>query len=227
MTDVSYIHSIRVIEVTLRMRATRVSISGFSSESGKTHILCELLRRNPGWEAIKITRGHYRSCGKNPEACCVSPMLGEKSLVLSDPGQTRVPGKDTGRYWAAGAGNVHWVIGVDAQIEEGIKNAIERVEGEGVFIEGGSFLKHVVADYSIMVASPDIKDIKSSAVRLLPKMNALIVNRAEPDASVAELICSRLIGRGATVGQVPIYFERDLSVVAAEIRHLHQGRQGL
>ena len=207
------------------MRATRVSISGFSSEVGKTHILCELLRLNPGWEAIKITRGHYRSCGKNPEACCVSPLLGEKPLVLSDPEQTRVPGKDTGRYWAVGASLVHWVIGVDEQIEEGIKTAIERVEGEGVFIEGGSFLKHVDADYSIMVASPEIRDIKSSAVRVMSKMNALIVNRAEPGRAAAELIRNRLLARGVTLGEVPIYFEQDLSVVAAEIRHLHESRR--
>ena len=201
-----------------------VSISGFSSEVGKTHILCELLRLNPGWEAIKITRGHYRSCGKNPEACCVSHLLGEKPLVLSDPEQTCVPGKDTGRYWAAGASLVHWVIGVDEQIEEGIKNAIERVEGAGVFIEGGSFLKYVDADYSIMIASPEIKDIKSSAVSVMSKMNALIVNRAEPDPAAAELIRNRLLRRGVTAGQVPIYFEQDLSVVAAEIRHLHESR---
>ena len=206
------------------MRATRVSISDFSSEVGKTHILCELLRLNPGWEAIKVTRGHYRSCGKNPEACCVSPLLGEKPLVLSDPEQTRVPGKDTGRYWAVGASLVHWVIGVDEQIEEGIMNAIEKVEGEGVFIEGGSFLKHVDADYSVMVASPEIKDIKSSAVSVMPKMNALIVNRAEPGHAAAELIRNRLIGRGVGLCEVPIYFEQDLSIVAAEIRRLHESR---
>ncbi len=206
------------------MRATMVSISGFSSEVGKTHILCELLRLNPGWEAIKVTRGHYRSCGKNPEACCVSHLLGEKPLVLSDPEQTCVPGKDTGRYWAAGASRVHWVIGVDEQIEEGIMNAIEKVEGEGVFIEGGSFLKHVDADYSVMVASPEIKDIKSSAVSVMPKMNALIVNRAEPDRAAAELIRNRLLARGGTPCEVPIYFEQDLSIVAAEIRRLHESR---
>jgi hypothetical protein len=206
------------------MRATMVSISGFSSESGKTHILCELLRLIPGWEAIKITRGHYRSCGKNPEACCVSPMLGEKPVVLSDPQQTCVPGKDTGRYWAAGASNVHWVIGVDEQIEEGIKIAFERVKGEGVFVEGGSFLKYVDANYSIMVASPEIKDIKSSAVGVMAKMNALIVNRAEPDPQIVELIGNRLLRRGMTIGELPVYFERDLSVVAAEIHRLHQLR---
>jgi hypothetical protein len=207
------------------MRATTVSISGFSSEVGKTHILCELLRLNPGWEAIKVTRGHYRSCGKNPEACCVSPLLGEKPLVLSDPEQTRAPGKDTGRYWAAGASLVHWVIGVDEQIEEGIKNALEKVGGEGVFIEGGSFLKHVDADYSIMVASPEIKDIKSSAVRVMAKMNALVVNRTEPDPQIAELIRNRLLRRGVMLGETPIYFERDISAIAAEIDRLHQLRQ--
>ena len=206
------------------MRATVVSISGFSSEVGKTHVLCQLLRLNPGWEAIKITRGHYRSCGKNPEACCVSHLLGEKPVVLSDPAQTCVAGKDTGRYWAAGASLVHWVIGVDEQIEEGIKTALSRVESEGVFIEGGSFLKYVDADYSVMVASPEIKDIKSSAVGVMSRMNALIVNRAEPDPTAAELIGNRLLARGVSLGEVPIYFEQDLSALAAEIRRLHQSR---
>lgn len=209
------------------MRATIVSISGFSSEVGKTHILCELLRLNPGWEAIKITRGHYRSCGKNPEACCVSPMLGDKPLVLSDPERTCVPGKDTGRYWAAGASLVHWVIGVDDQIKEGIKLAIEKVESEGVFIEGGSFLKYVDADYSIMVATPEIKDIKSSAVSMIKKMDALVVNRAEPAAAASELIRDRLLKRGVTLGEIPIYFEQNLSVVAEEIGRLHRSRYGV
>jgi uridine kinase len=43
---------------------TIVAVSGLSSNTGKTTLVCELLRRLPGWEAIKLTRGHYRSCGK-------------------------------------------------------------------------------------------------------------------------------------------------------------------
>lgn len=43
------------------MICTKVAIAGVSSEVGKTTLLCELLRELPGWEAIKMTRGHYRS----------------------------------------------------------------------------------------------------------------------------------------------------------------------
>jgi hypothetical protein len=206
------------------MRATLVSISGFSSEVGKTTTLCELLRFLPGWEAIKVTRGHYRSCGKDPQACCVSPLLAEKPLVLSSRQETCVEGKDTGRYWQAGAGQVHWVIGTDEQIDEGIRIALGRVEREGVFVEGGSFLKHVAADYSIMVASPAIKDIKSSAVGVMPKMNALIINRAEPDPHVVAEINNRLVKRGAKLGEAAVFFERELARVAEEIRRIHQAR---
>jgi len=45
-----------------------VAVSGLSSNTGKTTLVCELLKRLPGWEAIKLTRGHYRSCGRDPTA---------------------------------------------------------------------------------------------------------------------------------------------------------------
>ena len=50
--------------------------------------LCELLKAFPGWEAIKTTRGHYRSCGKDPKACCVSHLLSEEPLVRSGRDET-------------------------------------------------------------------------------------------------------------------------------------------
>jgi molybdopterin-guanine dinucleotide biosynthesis protein len=209
------------------MRPTIVSVSGFSSDVGKTTVLCKLLRLLPGWEAIKVTRGHYRSCGKDPDACCVSPLLGERPLVMSGPAETREPGKDTARFWEASAAMVHWVVATDAQIGEGIKIALSRVEREGVLVEGASFLKHVEADYSIMVASPAIRDIKSSAVRVMPKMNAIYVNRSEPDHSIGEELRVRLLSRGATIADTPVYFERDLPVVFEEIMAIHRSRSFL
>jgi hypothetical protein len=207
------------------MRATVISVSGFSSNVGKTTVLCELLRFFPGWEAIKITRGHLRSCGKSAESCCVSPLLGERPLVLSEPGDTLAPGKDTGRYWGAGASRVHWVIGTDEQIEEGIKSALARVESEGVFIEGGSFLKHISADYSIMVASPGIKDIKSSAVSVLPRMNALVINRSPRRQEIIDELESRVTARGARMGEVVYFFEPEIAELARRIREAHARRQ--
>ena len=41
------------------MKFTTVGIGGFSSDAGKTTLMCELLGAlGPGWEAVKITRGH-------------------------------------------------------------------------------------------------------------------------------------------------------------------------
>src|SRR3954471_6434240 len=129
-----------------------VAIGGFSSEVGKTTLACELLRAFPGWEAIKITRGHYRSCGKDPHACCVSHLLSDEPVIRSGRAETYAPGKDTGRYWDAGASNVHWVIVTEQQVERGIKLALERLNASGVFIEGTGFLKYMDVDLSLMVA---------------------------------------------------------------------------
>src|SRR5260370_2709078 len=179
------------------MRRVLVSISGFSSEVGKTTLLCRLLDKQPGWEAIKMTRGHYRSCGKDPEACCVSGLLGDKPLVFSGRDATFKAGKDTGRFWEAGASNVHWVVGTDNQIEAGLTVALERVKAEGAFIEGNSFLKFTQADYSIMVASPTLVDIKSSALAILPKMNALFISQQEPEQALVDALFTRLEKRGS------------------------------
>jgi hypothetical protein len=73
------------------MKLTTVAISGFSSNAGKTSLMCELLRAFPGWEAIKMTRGHYRSCGKDPHACCVSHLLQSEPVIRSGRAQTYAP----------------------------------------------------------------------------------------------------------------------------------------
>ena len=117
---------------TVDQLPTIVAISGFSSNTGKTTLMCELLRSLPGWEAIKLTRGHYRSCGKDPDTCCVSDLLGAEPSVRSGREANYVAGKDTGRYWDAGAANVHWVIATDDQVEQGIREALSRVRTSGV-----------------------------------------------------------------------------------------------
>jgi len=149
-----------------------VIIAGTSSDTGKTTLLCDLLRelgRDESWEAIKLTRGHYRSCGKDPHACCVSHLLGDQPLVRSGRDQTYAAGKDTGRYWDAGASNVHWVIVTDSQVEQGIRMALERVKSGRVLIEGTSLLKFIEADFVVMVArihEPIVEPIVETTVEI-------------------------------------------------------------
>ncbi|HEX6648768.1 MAG TPA: hypothetical protein VF075_04500 [Pyrinomonadaceae bacterium] len=153
-----------------------IGVGGFSSNVGKTTLLCELLKAFPGWEAIKTTRGHYRSCGKDPHACCVSHLLGEEPLVRSGRKETYDAGKDTARYWDAGASNVHWLIATDSQIEKGIKQALARVKSPGVFVEGNSFSQFVDTDYFVMVRQAGNGKMKTSARRIVDHASAIYVS---------------------------------------------------
>jgi molybdopterin-guanine dinucleotide biosynthesis protein len=152
-----------------------VAVSGLSSNTGKTTLACELIRRLPGWEAIKLTRGHYRSCGKDPQGCCVSDLLRDEPLIRSGRANYE-KGKDTGRFWDAGAANVHWVIVNEDQVEAGIKQALSSVQSEGVIVEGNSFLEHVETDFAIICARAGDNKMKSSARRTLEKADALYLS---------------------------------------------------
>ena len=165
-----------------------VAVSGLSSNTGKTTLVCELLKRLPGWEAIKLTRGHYRSCGKDPTGCCVSDLLRDEPLIRSGREANYEAGKDTGRFWDAGAANVHWVIVGEDQVEHGIKEALSRVKTEGVVVEGNSFLDYVTADFSIMCARAGENRMKASARRTLEKADVLYLSTIDAcDAATARL----------------------------------------
>jgi molybdopterin-guanine dinucleotide biosynthesis protein len=199
------------------MRPTIVSISGFSSNVGKTTLMCELLSRFKGWEAIKISRGHYRSCGKDPQACCISPLLGERPQIFSGEDETCVPRKDTGRYWEAGANNVHWLICTTEQLEEGSRMALARVQSAGVFIEGTSFLKFIPADYSIMVVRSTLDELKATALRVVENVDAFYVPDSPVDPQMMGTIRNRLAKRNIPITEKPIYFQDDLERLAKAI----------
>jgi molybdopterin-guanine dinucleotide biosynthesis protein len=153
-----------------------VAVSGLSSNTGKTTLMCDLLERLPGWEAIKLTRGHYRSCGKDPLGCCVSDLIRDEPLIRTGRAENYEAGKDTGRFWDAGAANVHWVIAGEEQVEDGIKQALSRVQAAGVLVEGNSFLDYVAADYAIMCARAGENKLKTSARRTLARADALYLS---------------------------------------------------
>ncbi|HEU5235659.1 MAG TPA: hypothetical protein VFU37_00870 [Pyrinomonadaceae bacterium] len=164
---------------SMLVRPTIVAVSGFSSNVGKTTLVCELLRQLPGWEAIKLTRGHYRSCGRDPAGCCVSDLLRDEPVIRSGREANYQVGKDTGRFWDAGASNVHWVIVKDDQVEQGITQALERVEAVGVIVEGNSFLEYIKADLAVMCARSEGGKIKASARRVLSKIDFLYLSALE------------------------------------------------
>jgi hypothetical protein len=207
------------------MSFTTVAIAGVSSEAGKTTLLCQLLREFPGWEAIKMTRGHYRSCGKDPHVCCVSHLLGDAPLVRSGFQQTYADDKDTGRYWDAGARNVHWVIVTDDQVERGIGLALERVQAPGVLIEGNSFLRFIDVDFAVLVTGGAHFRIKGSAAWAFQKASAAyLLDQGDtfPQESV-ELLNTRF-GRIGLNRFLPAYAPREFPILVERIKQVHSVR---
>jgi len=190
-----------------------VAVSGLSSNTGKTTLACELIKRLPGWEAIKLTRGHYRSCGKDPSGCCVSDLLRDEPLIRSGRESNYEFGKDTGRFWDAGAVNVHWVIVGEDQVEAGINEALSRVQSASVIVEGNSFLEYVEPDFAIMCARAGENKLKSSARRNLQKADALYlstIDDAGRETAIEQFENWRAsLAIGLDVDGIPIYTEHD------------------
>ena len=209
------------------MTFTIVGVGGFASNTGKTTLMCELLGAlGQGWEAIKITRGHYRSCGKDPHACCVSHLLSEQPVIRSGHAETYAAGKDTGRYWDAGAANVHWLVVTDRQVERGIKQTLERVRSKGVLIEGTSFVQFVEVELMLMAARATGEGkIKPSAHRALAKTDALYLFDESTDTpeNTRARFASQRAGEidDSLTGAIPIYTREDLPRLIERVREVH------
>jgi molybdopterin-guanine dinucleotide biosynthesis protein len=200
-----------------------IGVGGFTSEVGKTTLLCELLRAFPGWEAIKTTRGHYRSCGKDPHACCVSHLLADEPVIRSGRELTYAAGKDTGRYWESGAANVHWLIATEAQVAAGINQAIQRVKAPGVFVEGNSFTEFVDPDFFVMVARADDLRIKATARRALSRVSALYFSEETWVRGEGRLNALIKAGLGNHIENMPIFSHAELPQLIDRLLELKVG----
>lgn len=200
------------------MTLTKISVGGFASNVGKTTLVCDLLAAFGGWEAIKVTRGHYRSCGKDPHACCVSHLLSDEPRLLSGRAETDAPGKDTGRFWEAGAANVHWLVATDAQIERGVLGVLRRVESHGVIIEGNSPVKFVDVDFFVMVAGRAVR-MKPTARRVIDRADALYLHENLSGAeSTEQLLVEWREQNGLRELDLPVYTRASLSDLIGLIR---------
>jgi hypothetical protein len=202
-----------------------VGVGGAASNVGKTTLLCELLQGLAGWEAIKTTRGHYRSCGKDPEACCVSHLLTEEPNVRSGAEETYEKGKDTGRYWDSGASNVHWVIATEAQVESGIREAMNRVRSKGLLVEGNSFSEYIPVDFMIMVMRNGGEAMKKTARRAFPRCAAVYLS--DPDAVSVDEKILRLLERetDGRVNGLHVYRKNEVSLLGDEIERRVNARE--
>jgi molybdopterin-guanine dinucleotide biosynthesis protein len=205
---------------------TIVAVSGLSSNTGKTMLVCDLLARLAGWEAIKLTRGHYRSCGKDPQGCCVSDLIRDEPLVRSGRQENYEPGKDTGRFWDAGAPNVHWVIAGEDQVEDGIKQALSRVQAAGVIVEGNSFLDFIDADFAIMCARAGENRMKTSARRTLAKADSIYLSSIDDsDGATAHAQFEEWragLKMGMNLNGLPVFTREDIPELVLNIQMIRR-----
>lgn len=195
-----------------------VTVSGTASEVGKTTLACELIRRLPGWGAVKVTRGHYRSCGRDPETCCVSHLLAEEPRLFRDPADLEVDGKDTARYVDAGAAEVRWVVCRRGQEAEGVRRALDELAHlPGVVVEGNTVVPTCGPDLALMVAPPDSPEVKASAVRILDAIDAIYVpDDAQARASADDP--APLVGAAPGSRWWPVWGPADLDRIASAAR---------
>jgi molybdopterin-guanine dinucleotide biosynthesis protein len=228
--------AIRNPQFAIEDSAIRVlAIAGTSSNVGKTSLIYQLLRelsREEAWEAIKLTRGHYRSCGKDPHACCVSHLLNDQPVLRSGREETYAFGKDTGVFWDGGAANVHWVIVTNDQVEQGIRQALERVTSGKVLIEGTSFLKYIKVDFALLVARPDRWQLKPSARQALLDglVDAIYLSgdgdgeRLRSNFSAAVDVGSKSAAVAGSISNLPIYTKQDFPGLVEQIREMPKRR---
>jgi molybdopterin-guanine dinucleotide biosynthesis protein len=144
----------------------------------------------------------------------VSHLLGEEPVVRSGREQTYTPNKDTGRYWEAGAANVHWLIATDDQIEKGINQVLERVKTPTVIVEGNSFSRFVNPHYFVMVRRGDSEKIKKSAKDSLSRASAIYLSAEGDDQSIVPQPPGSL--RDQTLP--PVYTRKELPELIAVLR---------
>jgi hypothetical protein len=99
------------------------------------------------------------------------------------------------------------------------------VRSPGVLVEGNSFLRFVEADFAVLVARPDVLQIKPTARRALAKASALYLSDGGQGIDAACRIRFEEWWRGtgfeATTSALPVYTRESLPQLVARIVSAH------
>lgn len=156
-----------------------ISITGTSSETGKTTVGTFIIKGLKNVSALKITVQHEGACPRHRDTSCdgCSPEEDSMFRIVTDPAILAEPGKDTARYIGAGAPKVVWLQTSSECAHEGISRALGLFgDGARVLVEGNRFLAVRDAELGIMVVSPGLEKIKRSALEVLEKVNLFVIN---------------------------------------------------
>lgn len=150
-----------------------ITVSGTSSNAGKTFVVTKLLQHLKGWSGLKVTTTHKGLCptGKN---CGVCGQLRTKYSIITDKKVIIEKGKDTHRFKEAGAKRVIWLKTQPAGLKEGLNKAISKFKKtEGIIIEGNSALKYIKPDFAIFIKK-NHSAVKKSAKEAIKKADLIL-----------------------------------------------------
>jgi hypothetical protein len=131
--------------------------------------------------ALKVTRAHESACPRQNDSCSVCDSLKAPYTIVRDRIMLDVPRKDTGRYFAAGARSVLWLLVRPRAVHDGVLAALAEVPAGSILVaEGNSFRDFVEPDLSLMMLS-DRFAVKPSARTILNRVDAFVCRpEAEP-----------------------------------------------
>ncbi|HGY92066.1 MAG TPA: hypothetical protein ENK43_12925 [Planctomycetes bacterium] len=159
-----------------------ISITGASSNTGKTQLMERAIRhfRKRQWPvtALKVTRTHIGSCPRKNDACTTCDDLVHPFELVENILQLDVNGKDTGRYLAAGADQVLWLLVQPTQVGRGVARALDKVSpGHVLLVEGNSFRDWADAHQTFMAVGRRLR-VKPSARMILDRVDAFVAEAA-------------------------------------------------
>ena len=122
-----------------------------------------------------MTRTHIDTCPRNNDGCGVCDDLNQPFRIIRDMKELDVAGKDTGRYLAAGAAEVVWLIVDPKHTGAGVRAALEAIpKGALLVAEGNSFRDHVTGDSLAIMAMTDAHEMKDSARHVVDRVDLMV-----------------------------------------------------
>ncbi|MDQ7822320.1 MAG: hypothetical protein RDV48_05955 [Candidatus Eremiobacteraeota bacterium] len=155
-----------------------ICVGGAQSGAGKTVVIEYLLRRLPGFLALKVTPFHDHGIGhcprQNPCGACEPSVEGYE--IIDDEERLSTDGKDTARMKAAGASRALWL----RASPEGLKGGLDEALGslapcEGVVIEGNRPLVALPHASKLFVVSRSLDLIKPRALDAFQAAHLIVV----------------------------------------------------
>lgn len=153
-----------------------ICVTGATSNVGKTTLIERLLEVLPGkWGVCKVTmcspvRKHRCPHGKD-DTCGICNEDLSSFIAETNSSVLKQQGKDTWRYYEAGAERVVWVRSRQEALRDGIDAALKELSGlTGILFEGNHALQAIDPDIAVMAVGNPVK-YKASAKPILHKID--------------------------------------------------------